>query len=119
MPLNKNAKLGKVKITDNAIASLTGTIVNECFGVVGMTSKSPIVDGYNTLLKKENYSKGVIVRVKNSELIIDLFVVVQYGLKLTEVVNSIQERVKYTLEDSLNMDVKEVNVHIEGVKVNE
>ena len=39
MPVNKKTSLGQIKISDNAIATLAGTTVNECYGVVGMISK--------------------------------------------------------------------------------
>ena len=117
MPINRKTGLGQIKISDNAIAVLTGSAVSECYGVVGMTAQNLIVDGINDLLKKENYSKGVVVRNKHNVLEIDLFIVVSYGVKISEVVNEVQKRVKYTLEKALNMDVQAVNVSVEGIKV--
>ncbi len=98
MPINRKTSLGQIRISDNAIATLAGTTVNECYGVVGMISKNYLADGYSALLKKENYSKGVVVKNDKQQL---------------------QERVKYALEKTLNMDVNSVNVHIEGILVNE
>ncbi|MBQ6492623.1 MAG: Asp23/Gls24 family envelope stress response protein [Erysipelotrichaceae bacterium] len=119
MPVNKKTSLGQIKISDNAIATLAGTTVNECYGVVGMISKNYIVDGYSALLKKENYSKGVIIRNDKEGIKIDVYVVIGYGVKVSEVVSQLQERVKYALENTLNMDVSSVNVHVEGIVVNE
>ncbi len=118
MPVNKSTDFGKVKISDDAIAILAGTTVNECYGVVGMASKNPIKDGYSALLKKENYSKGVVISNHKDGLQIDLHVIICYEVKISEVVASIQQRVKYTLEKTLNMDVKEVNVFVEGIEIN-
>ncbi|MDO4198573.1 MAG: Asp23/Gls24 family envelope stress response protein [Erysipelotrichaceae bacterium] len=119
MPVNKTTSLGQIKISDEAIATLVGTDVNECYGVVGMTSKNVIKDGYNALLKKENYSKGVVISKEKDGLKIDLYIIVCYGVKISEVVTSIQQRVKYDVEKTLNMDVSSVNVHVEGIIVNE
>lgn len=119
MPIKKNTNLGQIKIADDAIASLVGSQVNECYGVVGMTSRNLIKDGYHSLLKKENYSKGIVVTSNDNGLNIDVYVVLYFGVKISEVVNSIQQRVKYTLENSLNCDINQINVHIEGVIVNE
>lgn len=119
MPVNKNTNLGQIKISDDAIATLAGTTVNECYGVVGMTSKNIIKDGYKTLLKKENYSKGVVIRSDNTSISIDLYIVVSFGVKVSEVVASIQQRVKYTLEKTLNVDIQSVNVYVEDVSINE
>ena len=96
MPINRKTSLGQIRISDSAIA-----------------------DGYSALLKKENYSKGVVVKNENNGIKIDVDVVISYGVKISEVVGQLQERVKYALEKSLNMDVDSVNVHIEGIQVNE
>ena len=117
MPVNKNGVFGEIKITDNAISTLIGTAVAECYGVVGVTPKKAM-DKVNELLKRENYGKGIIVSNKNSVLTIDLYVVLSYGVKISEVVREIQKRVKYTVESALNMDVTSVNVHVEGIKIN-
>ncbi len=116
MPVNTKTNYGQIKIADNAIAALAGTAVAECYGVVGMTGKN-IRDGINYLLKKENYSKGVIVRNKNNGIEIDLYTVLIDGVRIPEVVNEIQKRVKYSLEKTLNMDVLEVNVYVESIRV--
>lgn len=118
MPINKKTGLGQINITDDAIATLAGTTVNECYGVVGMISKNYIKDGYSALLKKENYSKGVVIKNNKNGLQIDVYVVISYGVKISEVVNGLQERVKYALEKSLNVDIDMVNVHVEGIAVN-
>jgi len=118
MPINKKTGLGQINITDDAIATLAGTTVNECYGIVGMISKNYIKDGYSALLKKENYSKGVVIKNNKNGLQIDVYVVVSYGVKISEVVNGLQQRVKYALEKSLNVDIDMVNVHVEGIAVN-
>jgi uncharacterized alkaline shock family protein YloU len=119
MPINKKTSLGQIKISDNAIAILAGTTVNECYGVVGMISKNYLVDGYSALLKKENYSKGVVIKNDKEGIKVDVYIVISYGVKVSEVVAQLQERVKYALEKTLNMDIASVNVHVEGIVVNE
>lgn len=118
MPVKRKTDLGKINISDDAIATLAGSTVNECYGVVGMVSKNHLKDGYNSLLGKENYSMGIVINNVNNHLEIDVFIIVIYGVKISEVVLSVQQRVKYTVETSLNIDVDSVNVHVEGIKVN-
>ena len=62
MPIERNTKLGNINISEEAIATLAGGIVAECYGVVGMASQKILKDGLAELLKKDNYSKGIIVR---------------------------------------------------------
>ena len=117
MSIKKKTSLGQIKISDSAIAVLAGGAVIECYGVVGMTSQQVLKDGLYVLLKQENYSKGVIVKNKPNGLEVDLYIVISYGVKVSEVVNEIQKRVKYTLEKALNMDVLAVNIYVQGIKV--
>lgn len=118
MPVNKRTNKGQIKISDNAIATLAGTTVNECYGIVGVVSQNYLKDGYSALLKKENYAKGIVIKNLKTGLKIDVYVIIIYGVKISEVVLGLQQRVKYVLEETLNMDVSEVNVHVEGIKVN-
>ena len=115
MPINTKNALGEIKVTDTAIASLVGSTVCECYGVVGVVSKT-VRDTYKDLLKQENYAKGVIIAHKKNELIIDVYVVLSLGVKISEVVLEAQKRVTYTVEKALNLDVKQVNIHVEGIK---
>ena len=118
MPINKKTKYGQINISDNAIATLAGTTVNECYGVVGMISKNYLVDGYSALLKKENYSKGVVIKNSKEGIQIEVYVIISYGVKTSEVVLGMQQRVKYSLENTLNIDIDNVNVHVEGIVIN-
>ncbi len=117
MSIKKNTALGDIQISDDAIATLTGSSVNECYGVVGMSSQKPIKDGFFELLKKDNFAKGVIISKDDEGIVVDLYVIISYGVKVTEVVSEIQKRVKYTLEKTLNMDVAKVNVYVQGIRV--
>lgn len=119
MPVNKKTSMGEIMISDDAMASLAGTTVNECYGVVGMISKNYLKDGYSALLKKENYSKGVVIKNNKTGIQIDVYVVLSYGVKISVVVVELQQRVKYALEKTLNIDVDSVNVHVEGIITNE
>ena len=119
MPISKKTGLGPINISDTAIASLAGNTVNECYGVVGMISRNYLKDGYSALLKKENYAKGIIVRNDKDGIKVEVYVVISYGVKISEVITQLQERVKYALENSLNMDIAAVNVHVERIQVNE
>ena len=62
MPINKSTEYGNISISLDAISSLAGGTITECYGVVGMASQKAVRDGWAELLKKENYAKGVVVR---------------------------------------------------------
>ena len=117
MAIRTENKNGAIVISNNVIANAAGIIATSCYGVVGMTSQKPLKDGFNELLKRENYSKGVVIKNIDGGIEVDLYCVIGYGVKITEVINEIQKRVKYTLEKSLDIDVLAVNVYVQGIKV--
>jgi len=117
MSIKKETELGNIKISEEAIATLAGGVVTESYGVVGMASQKLLKDGLAELLGKENYSKGIVVRETDKQLELDLYIIVGYGVKITEVVYEVQKKVKYVLEKTLEVKFKSVNVYVQGVRV--
>lgn len=117
MSITRNTQYGNINITIDAIASLAGGVVGECYGVVGMASQKFLKDGIAELLKMDNYSKGVVVKQNEDHLELDLYIIVSHGIKISEVVHEVQERVKYTLEKTLELKFDRVNVFVQDVKV--
>lgn len=117
MSVIRNTKYGNINISMDAITTLAGGVVSECYGVVGMASQKVLKDGLAELLKKENYSKGVIIKENDGELDLDLYIIVSHGVRISEVVLEVQKKVKYSLEKSLEIEVGSVNVYVQGVKV--
>ena len=117
MSVEKKTNYGIINVSEEAVASLAGGVITECYGVVGMASRQAIRDGWAELLKRENYTKGVVVRRTDSGLEIDLYIIVSYGVKISAVVHELQQRVKYTLEKSLDQKFEAVNVFVQGVRV--
>lgn len=108
---------GKIDITNDVITQVVGEAAIECYGIVGMASRHQIRDGLTEILRKENYSRGVIVRNIGEETHIDMYVIIGYGTKISEVAYQVQSKVKYTLEKSVGMSVKSVNIFVQGVRV--
>ena len=108
---------GEISIHDNVFANIVGNIVNNCFGVVGMAAKSA-TEGIVSLLRNDNYDKGVKVFVDNGALIIDMHIIVSYGVNLPTVTDSIINETKYSVEKITGFKVKKVNVYIDSMKAN-
>ncbi|MBP3852837.1 MAG: Asp23/Gls24 family envelope stress response protein [Erysipelotrichaceae bacterium] len=116
MPINKSTEYGNISISLDAVANLAGGTITECYGVIGMASQKAVRDGWYELLKIENYSRGVVVRQQEDGIVLDLYIVVMQGIKLAEVVLEAQKRVKYVVEKTLEVKVKEVNICVQGVR---
>lgn len=104
---------GEVRIANEVVGIIAGLAASEVEGVAGMSGG--IAGGIAELLGRKNLSKGVKVEVGEEQAAIDLFVVVEYGVRIPEVAANIQENVKQAIESMTGLDVVEVNVHVLGV----
>ncbi|GAB2561523.1 Asp23/Gls24 family envelope stress response protein [Gracilibacillus alcaliphilus] len=117
MSIELKMKEGLVTITNEVIATIAGGAAIECYGIVGMASKKQLRDGIAEILRKENFAKGVIVRQDNEDIHIDMYIIVGYGTKISEVAHNVQSQVKYNLEKTLGLQIKSINIYIQGVRV--
>jgi len=108
--------LGRIDISEEVISTIAGATAVECYGLVGMASRK-ITDGFVDLLGRENLGRGVVVSIKDNEVIIDLHIVVGYGVRISEVAANVMERVRYTTEKLTGLNVSQVNVNVQGVRV--
>ena len=69
------------------------------------------------ILRKENFTTGVIVRQENEEVHIDMYIIVSYGTKISEIAHNVQSKVKYTLDKTVGLAVDTVNIYVQGVRV--
>ena len=111
-----NTHLGNIAIDSEVIASYAGSIAVECVGVVGMASVN-VKDGLVKLLKKDNLSTGVAVRVEHSKLTIDFHLIVAYGVNILTVSDNLISNVKYSVEEFTGLSVEKANIFVEGVRV--
>ena len=103
----------KVTFADEVIAIIAGLAATEIPGVAAMSGG--IAGGIVEKLGKKNLSKGVKVEVGEKETAIDLFIIVDYGVRIPEIAWNIQENVKKAVENMTGLNVIEVNIHIQGV----
>lgn len=108
---------GVIRLSQTVFAHIVGNVVNNCYGVVGMASKNA-AEGIVSLLKKENYEKGVNVSAEGSDLVIGVHIIVSYGINLPAISRSIAKEVKYIVEKMTGFKVKKVNVHVDAMKIN-
>ncbi|EUO78315.1 Asp23/Gls24 family envelope stress response protein [Staphylococcus aureus] len=118
MTLEISNDYGKIDISNEVIASVVGGKAVACYGIVGMASRQQVRDGIAEILGHENYAKGIKVTENNGVVDIDMYIIVSYGVKISEVANNVQSTVKYTLEKSLNVSVNSINIYVQGVRVN-
>lgn len=112
--ITNEAEGGKINISNEVIASIAGIAATEIEGVAGMAGSvaSGIAEKFGA---KKNPQKGVKVTVSPEGAVIDLLIVVAFGVRIPELAWEIQENVKNSVESMTGTEVLRVNVFVEGV----
>ena len=108
--------LGIVNISEEVISIIAGLTAVECYGLVGMASQG-IQDGIARLLGRENLNQGIEVHKVEDGIVVELYIIVEYGTKISEVASNVMNRVRYTLEEQAGINVVAVNINVQGVRV--
>ncbi len=116
MSVNMLYENGNITIDDQVFATLAGLAAMECYGVVGMASRNA-TQGIFELLKREQLTKGIKVTTIDDKINIDLYIVLQYGVKISVVADNIISRIKYSVETFSGVSVENVNIFVQGVRV--
>ncbi|AEM73075.1 Asp23/Gls24 family envelope stress response protein [Caldicellulosiruptor acetigenus] len=105
---------GVVKIAEEVVAIIAAVAASEVKGVASMVGSW--TGNITEVLGKKNLAKGVKVQVGEKEAAIDIYITVEYGVRIPEVAWEIQERVKSAVESMTGLKVVEVNIHVQGIK---
>ena len=54
-----------------------------------MASRQQVRDGIAEILGHENYARGIEVKENNGVIDIDMYIIVSYGVKISEVANNV------------------------------
>ena len=108
---------GHIHYSDEVLAKIVGLSTMECYGVVGMVSKNA-TEGFWELMRVENLSKGVkLTLTEDEKLNIELFVMVEYGTKISVIANNIVQKVRYNVENFTGLKVSSITVNVQAVRV--
>jgi uncharacterized alkaline shock family protein YloU len=102
-----SSSLGRITISNDAIAHIVGETALECYGVVGMAGRRRL---------RDRPMRGIEIGRNDEGVTIDLHVVVEYGLNLAEVASTVRNRVGYEVNRLTGLPVRAVEVHIDDVR---
>lgn len=105
----------KIEISPQAIASIAAHCAARSYGVVGMAAKN-VMDGIAATVTGDPH-KGIDVNIVNEAIKIDLYVIVEYGTRISSVARSVANTVKFNVEKATGLPVLEVNVYVQGLRV--
>ena len=86
-----------IKISDDVVAVIAGVAVSEVPGVAGMAGG--FAGGITEVFSgKKNLAKGIKVDIADTDVKIDVNIIVEYGSRIPDVAFEIQNRVKKAVE---------------------
>ena len=112
MSINKQTSLGKINITNKAINSLVAEAALSCYGVVGICSKNKDAK----ILPIDKLEKVIMIKEEKNGYEISFNIVLALGIKVTEILRSVQKEVKYIVENSLGIRVAKVNIFVQDLQ---
>lgn len=117
MGIDNSTPFGAISITLDAIASVAGKAALECYGVTGLANKPSLVPSKGDKNKKDDYLRGVYCRNEGKAgYLVGIYIYVAYGVKITEVANEVQKKVRYVLEKTFSIPFRRVNVYVQDIK---
>lgn len=111
----KHNELGSILIQKDAIASVVRQSTLQSYGVVGLAPKN-LMENFRRLLNKDA-KFGVEVEFDHDGLVIDIYIVVEYGTRIKSITNSVVNSVKYNVERTIGLPVRRINVHVRGLRI--
>ena len=104
---------GDIRVADQVIAVIAGVAVEE---VLDVSVRSGGL--YQDLAKKINGgSKGISISMVEDRVTIDMRVSVRYGAPIHHVCQTLQEKVKETVESLTGLLVDAINVRVEAIEL--
>ena len=108
---------GEISVSSAVFSNITGMAATNCFGVKGMAYRS-MTDGLVHLLRREAMDKGVrITSMGGNEISIELHIVVEHGVNITAVCQSIISQVRYLVGEYTGATIRDVKVCVDNMTV--
>ena len=111
----KSNLIGSINLSHRAIATIAYQAALESYGVVGLADEN-IVRGISRLLSKDP-TAGVSVHFENGMVDIDMYLVIEYGTRISSVSQSAADNIKFKIESMTGLQVNSVNIHVRGLRV--
>jgi uncharacterized alkaline shock family protein YloU len=115
--MNREAEisLGNLRISLQAVSALASQAALGSYGVVGMAARGWFESWMHPTAK--NPRQGVEVHVREDKISLDVYVILEYGTRISTVADSVAHAVRYTVENKFHLPVEAVNVHVQGLRV--
>ncbi len=109
-----STSLGKVEIAPEVIEVIAGFASAEVEGVASM--RGNFATGVAEKLGRKSHGKGIKVELGEEGIVIDVYVVMQFGVSIPDVAKRIQDNIRQALLNMTALEVNEINIHVVGVQ---
>ncbi|MDO5018299.1 MAG: Asp23/Gls24 family envelope stress response protein [Lagierella massiliensis] len=109
-------QFGTVNIEDQVIATIASEAAMKCYGVVGLVNATTSENIMN-LLGKESLSQGIVLKIEDNNLNIDVSVILEFGVKIAVVSDNIIETIKFQVERETGIKVNKINVIVRDIRL--
>ena len=106
--------LGKIEVLPNAIHTIAVQAITESYGVVGITAPR-LRNGQAVFLPQDRLNQGVQIRIVDNQITVEVYVALEYGLRISEIAHNIMSAVKFSIEKMIGIPVAQVNVNVQGL----
>jgi len=113
--------LGEINITRETIESMISLNLADVKGVVG--SRKTIIKEITDMLSGTTNgseidisSRNIKVEIKNNKPLINLYIIIKYGVRIPDIAWEIQNRIKENIMKKLAINVNKIDIHIQGIQ---
>ncbi len=113
--------MGEINITKETIRSIASLNLADVKGVVG--SRKSIIKEMTDMLRgdtseneTEEATRTIKVEIKDNKPLINLYIIIKYGVRIPDIAWDIQSRVKEGLVKKLGIDINEIDIHVQGIQ---
>ncbi|MBT2214416.1 Asp23/Gls24 family envelope stress response protein [Virgibacillus dakarensis] len=115
LDVSDDTGLGKVEIAPEVIEVITGIAASEVEGLSSM--RGNFASGVVERFGKKSHGKGVKVELTDAGILIDLYVVLNFGVSIPEVAQKLQTNIRQTVKNMTALEIAEINIHVVGVQM--
>jgi len=119
--LTVKTDLGQIEISKETIESIVSLNLADVKGVVG--SKKTIIKEITDMLigdtdksKLSISSRTIKIETKNNTPLINLYIIIKYGVRIPDIAWDIQTRIKEDIKNKLGININEIDIHVEGIQ---
>jgi uncharacterized alkaline shock family protein YloU len=114
MSRENKVDIGFVQIHKKVIGDIAASALTEVAGV--KLASFGVINSFFEMVGYKNYPSVTVAIDQDNQVTVNMKVSVQYGLNVPDVARQVQDVVRAAVEKSIDINLKEVNVNIQGIE---